>query len=205
LQVGHLERFNPVFKDIRRVIGRPRFMECHRLAPFAGRGSDTDVVFDVMIHDLDLIDYLVGASLERVEAVGVPVLSDKIDIANARLIFDGGCTANVTASRVSLKRERKMRVFQEDAYVSIDFDSGKALVARKSRRRGAAEVGNPMDAIEAEEKELGGGDPLMEQLAAFVSCVRGGSRPLIGGPEGLRALALADRVVKAIPDFGPGG
>jgi len=121
LQVGHLERFNPAIRRLEGVIKDPKFVECHRLAPFVERGTDVDVVLDLMIHDIDVIASLVRAPVERVEAVGVPVLTDKPDIANARIKFANGCIANVTSSRVSLKRERKIRFFQPDAYISIDY------------------------------------------------------------------------------------
>ncbi len=195
VQVGHLERYNPVFDELRRVLDRPRFVECHRLSPYAGRGGDTNVVFDVMIHDLDLLAHLVGQEVTEVEAIGVPVLSDHVDIANARLRFEGGCIANVTASRVSLKRERKLRVFQPDAYVSIDFDKRRVVVAE---RRGTATADSPMDAIAVDEHELGAADPLASEIAAFVAAVRAGERPQVGLAEGLAALRLADRVVAAM-------
>ena len=195
LQVGHLERFNPVFEEARRLIDRPRFIECHRLAPFAGRGLDTDVVFDVMIHDLDLLAFLVGEPVMRVEAVGVPVLSRHVDIANARIRFAGGCIANVTASRVSLKRERKLRVFQEDAYLSVDFDARQALIARRTR---AAEDGGEPAHIDVETRSFAEADPLAAEINSFLDCVRNGSAPLVGAAEGLGALALADLVVGAL-------
>ena len=126
LQVGHLERFNPAIRRLEGVIREPKFVECHRLAPFIERGTDVDVVLDLMIHDIDVIASLVRAPVERVEAVGVPVLTDKPDIANARINFTNGCIANVTSSRVSLKRERKIRFFQPDAYISIHYDQRRA-------------------------------------------------------------------------------
>jgi len=199
VQVGHLERFNPVFDDVHRVVSAPRFIECHRLSPFAGRGADTDVVFDVMIHDLDIISFLVGREVATVEAVGVPVLSAKLDIANARIRFEGGCIANVTASRVSLKRERKLRVFQEDGYVSIDFDAASALLAtHKPGSPPPAQLESPMEAIAVEQRSFDDADPLLAELEAFVECVRAGEPPLVGIAEGLKALALADRVVSSL-------
>ena len=117
LQVGHLERFNPAIRQLEGVIKEPKFVECHRLAPFVERGTDVDVVLDLMIHDIDVISSLVRSPVERMEAVGVPVLTDKPDIANARIKFANGCIANVTSSRVSIKRERKIRIFQPDAYI----------------------------------------------------------------------------------------
>jgi predicted dehydrogenase len=190
LQVGHLERFNPVFADLHRLVDRPRFVECHRLSQFAGRGVDTSVVFDVMIHDLDIIAYLVGEPVERVEAVGVPVLSREVDIANARIRFRGGCIANVTASRVSFKRERKLRVFQEDAYVSVDFDARNAVIARRMRDG----VGGAAD-IELETRSFAEADPLRAEIESFLDCVSTGRPPLVGGDDGLDALAIADAVV----------
>jgi predicted dehydrogenase len=131
LQVGHLERFNPAIRRLEGIIREPKFVECHRLAPFVERGTDVDVVLDLMIHDIDIIASLVRSPLQRVEAVGVPVLTDKPDIANARINFANGCIANVTSSRVSLKRERKIRFFQPDAYISIDYDQRRAQIYHK--------------------------------------------------------------------------
>jgi predicted dehydrogenase len=192
VQVGHLERFNPVFDDLRRVVRTPRFIECHRLSPYAGRGADIDVVFDVMIHDIDLLVYLVGRAVVDVQAVGVPVLSDKVDIANARLRFEGGCIANVTASRVSLKRERKLRIFQEDAYVSVDFDARSALVAAKTDEAVSA---SPMSGIAVHTRDFADADPLAAQIASFVACVRGGEPPVVGLGDAMRALELAALIV----------
>src|SRR5512139_200485 len=131
LQVGHLERFNPAIRALAGVITRPRFIECHRLAPFGERGTDVDVILDLMIHDLDVILSLVHDRVERVEGVGIKVLSEHIDIANARLRFANGCIANVTASRVALKRERKIRIFQADTYVSVDYGEKHVRVCRR--------------------------------------------------------------------------
>src|SRR5688572_32775474 len=131
LQVGHLERFNPAIRRLEGVIKEPKFVECHRLAPFVERGTDVDVVLDLMIHDIDVISSLVRSPVERMEAVGVPVLTDKPDIANARIKFANGCIANVTSSRVSIKRERKIRIFQPDAYISIDYDQRRAQIYHK--------------------------------------------------------------------------
>jgi predicted dehydrogenase len=164
------------------------------LSSFAGRGTDTDVVFDVMIHDLDLLCYLIGRPVIDVEAVGVPVLSSKVDIANARLRFEGGCIANVTASRVSLKRERKLRIFQEDAYVSVDFDQRSAIFAAKTGER--LDPDAPMQGISVDSREFGEADPLANQIASFVDCVREGKPPTVGIEEGMSALELADLVVR---------
>ena len=131
LQVGHLERFNPAIRALGDRVTQPRFIECQRLAPFTERGTDVDVVLDLMIHDLDIILNMVKSPLRSVEAVGVPVLTPSVDIANARLRFANGCIANITASRVSLKRERKLRIFQADAYFSIDFDERRVRICRR--------------------------------------------------------------------------
>ena len=206
LQVGHLERFNPAFADLPSIVGHPRFIECHRLSPFAGRGADTDVIFDVMIHDLDLIAFVVGRSLAGVEAIGVPVLSDHADIANARLRFEGGCIANVTASRVSLKRERRLRIFQEDAYVAVDFDARTLRVIRRSPGAAPFDPAAPMDGIEVEERTFAGGaDPLRDEIAAFVASVRGDGAAAqqsaaVSGREALVALQIAERVRGAAAD-----
>jgi predicted dehydrogenase len=208
LQVGHLERFNPAFADLPAIVGHPRFIECHRLAPFAGRGADTDVVFDVMIHDLDLISFVVGRSPVSVEAIGVPVLSGHADIANARIRFDGGCIANVTASRVSLKRERRLRIFQEDAYVAVDFDSRTLRIVRRREGAGPVDLSNPMEAIEVEERSFADdADPLRDELRAFIASVRShrrGEAPparpavAVSGREALVALEIAERVRSAV-------
>ncbi len=198
MQVGHLERFNPVFRGLRELVRRPRFIECHRLSPFAGRGGDTNVVYDVMIHDLDLIDFLVGDDLVEVEAIGVPVLSREMDIANARLKFAGGCIANVTASRVSLKRERKLRIFEPEAYVSVDFDGGRVVIARRKNSADIEPSVSPMESVSVEEREVGAGDALLEELRSFVRCVRTGDAPVVGAGEALRAIETAERVVGAI-------
>lgn len=198
MQVGHLERFNKVFHEVRARVRSPRFIECDRLSPFAGRGADTNVVYDVMIHDLDIIDFLVGAPVVGVEAVGVPVLSSQTDIANARLRFANGCIANVTASRVSLKRERKLRVFEPDVYVSVDFDSGRVVSAKRKQGVSAAEASSPMDLVEVEECNVGAGDALLDEIQAFLGCVRDGGAPLVGPNEALRAMQTAERIVRSI-------
>jgi len=150
LQVGHLERFNPAIRAVAGVIDQPRFIECHRLAPFVERGTDVDVILDLMIHDLDVILSLVASEIDRVEAVGVPVLSSNTDIANARLYFRNGCIANITASRVTLKQERKLRLFQSDTYVSVDYGKKHVQICRRVTEEG-------LPSIKVEEHDLGGG------------------------------------------------
>jgi predicted dehydrogenase len=188
LQVGHLERFNPAIRRLEGIIKEPKFVECHRLAPFVERGTDVDVVLDLMIHDIDVITSLVRSPVERVEAIGVPVLTDKPDIANARIRFLNGCIANVTASRVSLKRERKVRFFQPDAYISIDYDQRRAQIFFKP-----APGAGWLD-IRGESIEIKEGDALADEIDSFVECVRSRSQPLVSGAEGLRALEIASMI-----------
>jgi predicted dehydrogenase len=187
LQVGHLERFNPAIRALTEIITRPRFIECHRLAPFVERGTDVDVILDLMIHDLDVILSLVQAEVQSVEAVGVPVLSESTDIANARLRFTDGCIANITASRVALKRERKIRLFQADTYVSVDYSEKHVRLCRRQ----------PVDGvmtITVEERALGEGDALFDEIEHFVRSVRTRQRPLVDGRAALRALDVAERI-----------
>jgi predicted dehydrogenase len=188
LQVGHLERFNPAIRALEAVIKDPKFVECHRLAPFVERGTDVDVVLDLMIHDIDVIASLVRSPVERVEAVGVPVLTDKPDIANARITFANGCIANVTASRVSVKRERKIRFFQPDAYISIDYDQKRAQIYRRP-----AKGASWMD-IRGETVEIREGDALADQIDSFLDSVASRVDPLVSGEEGLRALEIASMI-----------
>ncbi|HKY07856.1 MAG TPA: Gfo/Idh/MocA family oxidoreductase [Candidatus Binatia bacterium] len=188
LQVGHLERFNPAIRRLEGVIKEPKFVECHRLAPFVERGTDVDVVLDLMIHDIDVISSLVRSPVERLEAVGVPVLTDKPDIANARIKFANGCIANVTSSRVSIKRERKIRFFQPDAYISIDYDQRRAQIYYKP-----APGAGWLD-IRAENIEIKDGDALADEIESFLDCVRTRALPLVDGEEGLRALEIASMI-----------
>jgi predicted dehydrogenase len=188
LQVGHLERFNPAIRRLEGIIREPKFVECHRLAPFVERGTDVDVVLDLMIHDIDIIASLVRSPLQRVEAVGVPVLTDKPDIANARINFANGCIANVTSSRVSLKRERKIRFFQPDAYISIDYDQRRAQIYHKP-----APGAGWLD-IRAENIEIKDGDALADEIDSFLDCVRERTLPVVGGVDGLRALEIASMI-----------
>lgn len=188
LQVGHLERFNPAIRKLESVIKEPKFVECHRLAPFVERGTDVDVVLDLMIHDIDVIASLVQSPVSRVEAVGVPVLTDKPDIANARINFANGCIANVTSSRVSIKRERKIRFFQPDAYISIDYDQRRVQIYHKPPPGGGW-----LD-IRAENIEIKDGDALADEIDSFLECVKTRTLPLVGGAEGLRALEIASQI-----------
>ncbi len=188
LQVGHLERFNPAIRRLEGVIKEPKFVECHRLAPFVERGTDVDVVLDLMIHDIDVIASLVRSPVIRVEAVGVPVLTETPDIANARLIFANGCIANVTASRVSIKRERKVRFFQPDAYISIDYDQRRAQIIYKPA------LGAGWLDLRSENIEFKEGDALGDEIDSFLDCVRARTPPLVSGIDGLNALEIASLI-----------
>jgi len=187
LQVGHLERFNPAVRAMLALIDKPRFIECDRLAPFGERGTDVDVVRDLMIHDLDVILSCVPGEVERIEAVGIPVLSSNVDIANARLRFAGGCIANLTASRVALKRERKIRLFQADTYVSVDYMERRVRICRREDAGGRAE-------ISIEQREFNEADALRDEVESFVASVRTRRPPLVDGRSGLKALELAERI-----------
>jgi predicted dehydrogenase len=193
LQVGHLERFNPAIRSLASVLTRPRFIECHRLAPFTERGTDVDVILDLMIHDLDVILSVVPGELVRIEAVGVPVLSETIDIANVRLRFAGDVIANITASRVALKRERKIRFFQADMYVAVDYGDRSIRICR---RRPAAP--GELPAIEVEQHHFGDADPLYDEIEAFVQAVRTRARPLVDGATAVRALEVAERIRESL-------
>jgi len=194
LQVGHLERFNPAMLALDDVIEAPLFIESHRVAPFSPRGTDVDVVLDLMIHDIDLIQLLVGRPLAAVDAVGVPVLSGHDDIANARLRFEGGCIANVTASRVSFKSERRMRLFQRDAYISIDFAAGNATIARRDADAAAAIV----PGVALERRSFEARDALMLEIEAFLAAIRGERPVAVSGEDGRRALETALRITAGL-------
>lgn len=193
LQVGHLERFNAAILAAEADIGTPRFIECHRLAPYKQRGTDVNVVLDLMIHDLDLVQTIVGSDIESIDAIGTPVFSDEIDIANARIRFANGCVANATASRVSLKTERKLRIFQDDAYLSIDLQQKILTVIRK--RDGAAPGALP---VNIQEQSFEQGDALRAEIEAFLSSARSGKPPRVTGEDGLRALEAAIRITEQV-------
>ena len=194
LQVGHLERFNAVILAAEPQLREPRFLECHRLAPFRERGTDVNVVLDLMIHDIDIVQSIVRSPLTGIDAVGTPVFSSEIDIANARLRFENGCVANVTASRVSLKTERKLRIFQDDAYLSMDLQQKVLAVIRK---RPADAPPGPLP-VTIEEQNLEQGDALRAEIESFLACVRSGERPVVAGEDGLLALETASRITQQI-------
>jgi predicted dehydrogenase len=190
LQIGHLERFNPVMKHLRSIITAPRFVECHRLAPFTERGTDVDVILDLMVHDLDALMALTGAEATSVEALGVAVLTDQIDVANARIRFSNGMIANVNTSRVAPRRERKIRFFQPDAYISVDYEARRIQIYRKS----PPPAGSAFPVISAEQIDLGEADPLADEVASFVASVRDRTTPAVTARDGLRVIELIDRI-----------
>ena len=189
LQVGHVERFNPALLAARDQLTTVRFIECHRLAPFKGRGADVNVILDVMIHDLDVILSLVGAEPTAVSAVGIPVLMDDIDIANARIEFANGAVANVTASRVSTTPQRRFRIFQPNQYVSIDFGNGE--VRRVTKQGDWREGGAPLG---EEAWNLEKGDALLAETKAFVDSIVADKPCVVSGADGVAALKLAEMI-----------
>jgi len=190
LAVGHTERFNPAVAAASPFLQDPRFIEVHRLGTFPERSLDIDVVFDLMIHDLDIVLSIVRAPVASIEAVGVPVLTGRVDIANARLRFENGCIANVTASRISRDRVRKIRFFQPDAYLSIDYAAQEVEMYRLVR---GAEV---RPGIEGGKLDVPREEPLVRELTDFLAAVREGRQPLVTGEDGRRALELAQRITE---------
>ncbi|MEO5864746.1 MAG: Gfo/Idh/MocA family oxidoreductase [Nitrospiraceae bacterium] len=195
LQVGHSERFNPVMALMRPHIGPPVFIECHRLSSFSERGTDVDVVLDLMIHDLDLVLSLNPGPVEEVRAAGVAVLSSSIDIANARIQFQSGCVANLTSSRVSTNTMRRLRLFQRDNYLSIDFQTRQGMICRRHTKAGARPT------VEVEQLQGGDEEPLKLQLESFLHAVSTGSRPVVSGEDGAAAVDVAHQVLQAIAAF----
>jgi predicted dehydrogenase len=187
LQVGHVERFNPVLSALEARLTHPRFIEAHRLSPYPERSTDIGVVLDLMIHDLEIILHLVRSPVQTIDAVGVAVLSRGEDIANARLRFENGCVANITSSRISPERMRKIRVFQEDAYLSLDYEKQTGEIYRRAEGR-----------ITREKVEIAREEPLKHQLASFVECARSGRQPRVSGFQAIAALELAMEITKRI-------
>jgi len=197
LQVGHLERFNAAVLAAEPHISSPRFMECTRLAPYKERGTDVNVVLDLMIHDIDLIQSLANSEIESIEAIGTPVFSGEIDIANARIRFANGCVANTTASRVSMKTERKLRIFEDAAYISLDLQQKILTLIRK--RDGEPQPGQLP--VNIEEANLEQGDALKSEIESFLGCIRNNKRPLVSGEDGLRALETAIRISEQVHTY----
>lgn len=187
LQVGHIERFNPAFGALETLLTRPRFIEAHRLSSYPNRSTEIGVVLDLMIHDLEIILHLVRSPVAQVDAVGVPVLSRGEDIANARVRFEDGCVANITASRISPEKMRKIRVFQEDAYLSLDYQNQSGEVYRRANGTITRE------AVEIEKDE-----PLKRELQSFIECARAGLQPKVGGQQAAAALELAIEITRQI-------
>ncbi len=191
LQVGHLERFNPAVRQLRGIVKQPRFFESHRMGSFSPRSLDIDVILDLMIHDLDIISSLVPSPVAQVQAVGIAILTDRIDIANARIHFEDGCVANVTASRVSMEKVRKLRLFQHHQYISLDYTRQDVAVFSLAPNPdgGIPEIVNRV--LTPEKKE-----PLYEELNAFLEAVRGVNPVQCTGQDGRRALVLALQVLE---------
>jgi predicted dehydrogenase len=187
LQVGHVERFNPVLGALEKRLTNPRFIEAHRLSPYPNRSTDISVVLDLMIHDLEIILHLVRSPVQHIDAVGVPVLSRSADIANARLRFENGCVANITSSRISPEQMRKIRVFQEDVYLSLDYQNQSGEMYRRTA-----------EGLKREEVEIEREEPLRRELAAFIECAATGDAPKVSGFQGAAALELAVEITRRI-------
>jgi len=213
MQVGHLERFNPAVSAARKLLNKPMFFESHRLSIFTPRSLDVDVVLDLMIHDLDIVLSLVASPVREVRAVGLPVLSRKVDIANVRVEFENGCVANFTASRVSTERVRKLRFFQPHQYLSVDFARQDLLMIDVTAAAGmdpaklaamaemlAASSGHPSAGLSLKKVEVPQGEPLRLELAAFLDAVRTRSTPVVSGEDGRAALKLALEITQAISE-----
>lgn len=198
LQVGHIERFNPAVRTAAQFISDPKFVEVTRISSFGGRSTDVPVVLDLMIHDIDIILSFVRSDLERISAIGFALVSEKEDIANARLEFENGCVANVTASRISTKKERRIRFFQRNAYINIDYLKPEVKIYRlQGEPRGMLDLARMVDYIEPRLDKV---EPLRAELESFVRCIREGGNPLVSGRDGLRALRVAGRIMKAIEE-----
>jgi predicted dehydrogenase len=190
LQVGHLERFNPAIMALKKIVRLPLFFEVHRLSLFSPRSLDVDVVLDLMIHDLDIVLDLAGTMPEEIRAAGISILSDRVDIANVRLAFPGGCVANLTASRVSTERVRKLRLFQPHQYISLDYQKQDAVVFTVS---GDQQIGFQPLPVTKEE-------PLRLEVESFLEAVANRSRPVVPGEDGLRALNIALAILAKIEE-----
>ena len=196
LQIGFVERFNPAVTALGKVIEKPMFIESHRLHPFIERGTDVDVVLDLMIHDLDIILHFVKSPVKNVEAVGVSVLSDKVDISNVRMVFENGCVANITASRITLKNLQKIRFFGLEGYHSVDFEKRELVSLSKTQGSdGKVRIGyNDVEVIPC--------DPLEEEIRAFIRSVETGSIPVVSGQEGRKSLELAVNILRLMKTGG---
>ena len=213
LQAGYIERFNPAIAAIKRLSVNPKFIECHRLSPFTFRYADIGVVLDLMIHDIDILLYITNSKVKKFDAVGVNVISDKEDIANVRVQFQNGCVANVTASRVSITPMRKMRLFSEDSYISIDYQKKDALIYKKSPEltlkslnisdtnvSTIADLKSYVfgDLLKIEHIKMDDYEPLKKELESFVDCIVNHKEPVVSGEEGLRAIEVANDILREI-------
>jgi len=222
VQVGHTERFNPVVRAVERLGVKPKFVEAHRISPFTFRSADVGVVFDMMIHDIDILLHLVRDEVARVDAVGVNVLGPFEDIANARVAFRNGAVANLTASRLALKSERKLRVFSESAYLSLDYQRKVGIAITRDRNLDVLKLAREKNLedlsqlagldfgklVHVEPLSVDDQDPLQVELQSFIDCVRGQRAPAVSAAEGLAAVRLASRVVESLSAHcwdGPGG
>jgi predicted dehydrogenase len=201
-QVGHLERFNPAVHATLPLITRPMFFEVHRLSVFTPRSLDVDVVLDLMIHDLDVVLAFTNSQVKEIRAVGLPILSGKVDIANVRLEFESGCVANFTASRVSTERVRKLRFFQPEQYISLDYGRQDVLVFSVGRGPGFTGTPSVNPQIKVAKPPITAEEPLHAELKSFLNCVRSRSRPVVSLEDGRRALAVALDIVAAIGEHG---
>jgi predicted dehydrogenase len=197
LQVGHVERFNGAVRELARLVKNPGFIEVHRLGSFVGRATDVNVILDLMIHDIDIILSLVHSPVREIRAKGVPVITTNVDIANARLEFENGCVANVTASRVSTHPQRKMRFFQPETCISLDFQEQKVECFRRIGDHQGFLEGNPPEIVE-EKISISREEPLKVELSSFIDVIRKRSRPVVSGMEGLNALKVATDILQEI-------
>jgi predicted dehydrogenase len=201
LQVGHLERFNPAVLALEDIIANPMFIEAHRLSIFKDRSTDVSVVLDLMIHDLDIILNIVNSDIQSIHAAGVPVICEHADIANVRLQFGSGCVANVTASRISTKNQRKIRIFQKDTYVAVDFATREITLIRRTENQSDSLV----PGTDFKQLSFSEADVLEDELASFIQAVRTRSAPVVSGHAGRKALVVAldimDQVQSAIKRY----
>jgi predicted dehydrogenase len=194
LQVGHLERFNPAVIALKEIVHNPMFIEAHRLSIFKDRSTDVSVVLDLMIHDIDIIMSVVKSEIKSIHAAGVPVICDHADIANVRLEFESGCVANVTASRISTKNQRKIRLFQKDTYVSVDFAGREITIIRRDENH----AGGVIPGMDIEQLSFSEADALEDELASFIEAVRARKAPTVSGHAGRKALEVALSIMEQI-------
>ena len=206
LQPGYIERFNPALEAIKKLDVSLKFIECHRLSPFTFRSADIGVVLDLMIHDIDIILYLSKSKVKKIDAVGVNVIADKEDIANARIQFENGCVANITASRVSFEPMRRIRLFSENSYISLDYQKQEALIYKKSPKltlksidtgnKGVSNITDLKnfsfgDMLKIERIKMDNQEPLRKELESFIDCIKNGKQPVVSGEEGINAIKIA--------------